>query len=41
MLALTVISGTAHSARLDDLPEPDPADGEILIQAQALGICGT
>ena len=24
-----------------DLPEPDPADGEILVEALAVGICGT
>ena len=41
MLALTVVPGAAHSARLEELAEPDPAEGEILIQAQALGVCGT
>jgi glucose 1-dehydrogenase len=32
-------SGTARIAA--DLPEPDPADGEILVEAVAVGICGT
>lgn len=41
MRALTVVPGVADSARLDEVPEPDPAEGEVLIQAQALGICGT
>jgi threonine dehydrogenase-like Zn-dependent dehydrogenase len=41
MRALTVIPGTPGSARLEDLPEPTPRDGELLIQAHALGVCGT
>ena len=41
MLALTVVPGVADSARLDDVPEPDPATGDVLIHAHALGICGT
>lgn len=41
MRALTVVPGVPDSARLDDLPEPDRAEGEVLIQAQGLGICGT
>jgi glucose 1-dehydrogenase len=41
MLALSVIPGTADSARLDEVSEPDRAEGNVLIQAHALGICGT
>lgn len=41
MLALTLIPGIPGSARLDEVSEPDPADGDVLIRAQALGICGT
>ncbi|MDQ3364479.1 MAG: glucose 1-dehydrogenase [Myxococcota bacterium] len=41
MLALTVAPGTANAARLDEVPEPDPSLGEVLIEARAVGICGT
>jgi threonine dehydrogenase-like Zn-dependent dehydrogenase len=41
MRALTVEPKVAGSARLDDVPEPAPAQGDVLIAAQALGICGT
>lgn len=41
MLALTVVPGVPGSTRLDDVPEPEPIDGNVLIQAQALGVCGT
>ena len=27
--------------RLDDLPEPDPRDGSVLVEAIAVGVCGT
>jgi threonine dehydrogenase-like Zn-dependent dehydrogenase len=41
MRALTVIPGQPNSARLDDIPEPSPEDGPILVQGLALGVCGT
>lgn len=41
MRALTVVPGVADSARLDEVPEPDPGEGDVLIQASALGICCT
>jgi glucose 1-dehydrogenase len=41
MKAITVIPGQSGSARLDDVEEPAPADGAILVEALALGICGT
>ena len=41
MRAITVVPGKQGSARLDDLPEPDPAGGAVLVQALALGVCGT
>src|SRR5262249_8310485 len=31
----------ANSARLDDVPDPPPADGAILVRTWALGVCGT
>jgi threonine dehydrogenase-like Zn-dependent dehydrogenase len=39
--AITVLPGTPNSVQLDDRPEP-PADSDsLLVQAIALGICGT
>jgi threonine dehydrogenase-like Zn-dependent dehydrogenase len=40
--ALTLTPGKANSLTLsDDWPEPDPAEGEVLVEAVAVGICGT
>jgi threonine dehydrogenase-like Zn-dependent dehydrogenase len=41
MQAITVIPLQAGSARLDDLPEPAPEEGELLVQTLAVGVCGT
>src|SRR5262245_9109506 len=41
MRAITVEPGVANSARLDDVPEPDVAQGGLKVRALALGICGT
>jgi len=41
MRAVTVLPGVAGSVRLDELPEPPPTDGAILVRTRALGICGT
>ena len=41
MRAITVIPGRAGSARLDDVPEPAGAAGDVLVDGLALGICGT
>lgn len=41
MRAITVTPGEADSARLEDVPEPGPADGSLLVQLLALGVCGT
>jgi glucose 1-dehydrogenase len=42
MRGLIVTAGQANSAQLvDDLPEPDPTEGAILVDAVAVGICGT
>jgi threonine dehydrogenase-like Zn-dependent dehydrogenase len=39
---LIVDAGRADSARIvDDLPEPDPKDGEVLVEALLVGVCGT
>ena len=39
--ALTVIPGRQGSVTLMDMPEPPDDDGPVLVQTQAVGICGT
>jgi glucose 1-dehydrogenase len=41
MRALTITPGVAGSAKLRDVPEPSPAEGSVLVQTVAVGICGT
>ncbi|MBV9207816.1 MAG: glucose 1-dehydrogenase [Actinobacteria bacterium] len=41
MQAVTVIPGQQGSVALADMPEPPAGDGPILVQTQAIGICGT
>ena len=41
MRAVTVIPGQQGSVALADMPEPPDADGPILVQTQAIGVCGT
>jgi threonine dehydrogenase-like Zn-dependent dehydrogenase len=41
MKAITVQPHTPGSASFDDVPEPDPRDGSVLIEAIAVGVCGT
>lgn len=41
MRALTIEPGRRGSARLDDVPEPDPAERAVLVEALAVGVCGT
>lgn len=41
MRALTIVPGKAGSAEVGELPDPRPADGELLVQGLAVGICGT
>ncbi len=41
MRALTVIPLQAGSAAVTDMPEPEPAPGELLVDGIALGVCGT
>jgi len=41
MRAITVLPGIANSARLDEIAEPPPADGAVLVRSLALGVCGT
>jgi threonine dehydrogenase-like Zn-dependent dehydrogenase len=39
--AITVETKTAGTARLEDVPEPDPRDGSVIAEAVAVGVCGT
>ena len=41
MRAVTVIPHTPGSAQLEDVPEPDPALGSVVVEALAVGVCGT
>jgi len=41
MRAITVIPGQPGSVALTDMPEPPDHDGPVLVQTQAIGICGT
>jgi glucose 1-dehydrogenase len=41
MRALVVQPGHSGSARVDEVGEPDPGDGEVLVQALSVGVCGT
>ena len=41
MRALTVEPGVPNSIELADVPPPPAGDGDILVRALALGICGT
>ncbi len=41
MRALTVRPGHANSVQLEDVPPPPMSEGDVLVEALALGICGT
>jgi len=41
MKAVTVEPGRVGSARLEDVPEPEPREGSVLVEAVAVGVCGT
>jgi threonine dehydrogenase-like Zn-dependent dehydrogenase len=41
MRAITIIPGQPDSVELTELPEPEPKDGELLVQPLRLGVCGT
>lgn len=41
MKALTVIPGVKDSLELRDMPEPEPAEGQVLVETLAVGLCGT
>ena len=41
MKAITVEPKKAGSARFENIPEPDPREGSVLVEAVAVGVCGT
>ena len=41
MKAITVEPKQPESARLEDIPEPEIRDGSVLVEAVAVGVCGT
>jgi glucose 1-dehydrogenase len=41
MKAITVEPKNPGSARCEDIPEPDAREGSVLVQAVAVGVCGT
>src|SRR5580765_2867089 len=41
MQAVTVVPGTGGSARLETVAEPDAGLGTVVVEALAVGICGT
>jgi threonine dehydrogenase-like Zn-dependent dehydrogenase len=41
MKAVTVAPGTAGSVRLEEVSEPDVSMGSVVVEALAVGICGT
>ena len=41
MKAITVGAKKPGTARLEDVPEPEPREGSVLVECVALGVCGT
>ncbi|MDQ1333555.1 MAG: glucose 1-dehydrogenase [Thermodesulfobacteriota bacterium] len=41
MKAITVETKKPGTARLEDIPEPDAREGSVLVEAIAVGVCGT
>ena len=41
MKAITVEPHKAETAQLEDIPEPDVRGGSVLVEAIAVGVCGT
>lgn len=41
MRAITVIPHHAESTRMDEVEEPSPDDGSVLVRTLAIGVCGT
>jgi|SRR6516225_8876173 threonine dehydrogenase-like Zn-dependent dehydrogenase len=41
MKAITVKPRVPGSAQLEDIPEPDQLEGSVVVEAIAVGVCGT
>ena len=41
MQAVTIAPGRAGSPRLEEVPEPPPKEGAVLVRTLAVGVCGT
>ncbi|MGH8949460.1 MAG: theronine dehydrogenase, partial [Acidimicrobiia bacterium] len=41
MKAITVVPGDPESLRLDEVADPEPSPGELLVEMVVAGICGT
>ena len=41
MRAITIEPRKPGTARLEEIPEPDPQEGSVLVEAVAVGVCGT
>lgn len=41
MQAIVVSAGTPDSMRVGDVPEPEPAAGELVVRTLEVGVCGT
>jgi glucose 1-dehydrogenase len=41
MKAIAVEPHKPDTARLEDIPEPDASGGSVLVEAIAVGVCGT
>jgi len=41
MRAITVEPHKPETARLEDIPEPDARGGSVVVEAIAVGVCGT
>ncbi len=41
MDAVTVVPGQARTTSFQEIPEPDPSLGSVLVEAIAVGVCGT
>jgi glucose 1-dehydrogenase len=41
MKAITVEPHRPETAHLEDIPEPDPRGGSVLVEAVTVGVCGT
>lgn len=41
MLAATITPGDLSTAGVEEIAEPDPSDGEVLVEGLLVGVCGT